>query len=84
MTKPRFIKNHDIDGWPIEDTKFQVVIDKNETISSLNKFSKENEKLKFLLQLCVNDMYSSTGKIKKHTAIKLMEAIRVDLVKAPD
>lgn len=39
--------------------------------------------LKMLLQLCVDDMYSPSGKIKKKTAIKLMAACQKGIVDFP-
>ena len=42
------------------------------------------EELTSLLQLCVNDMYSPSGKIKKKTARKLMAACEKGLVNYPD
>jgi len=34
----RYKKNYSIDGWPIEDTEHQVVLDKTELAALLNKY----------------------------------------------
>ena len=84
MSELRFKKNHSIDGWPIEDKELGVIMDKQDTINQLNTFNDENLELKKLLQLCVNDMYSPSGKIKKPTARKLMAACQKGIVNFPD
>ena len=42
------------------------------------------DELTSLLQMCVNDMYSPSGKIKKKTARKLMAACEKGLVNYPE
>ena len=84
MSELRFKKNHSIDGWPIEDKEMGVIINKEDTINQLNAFNAESAYLKKLLQLCVNDMYSPSGKIKKPTARKLMAACQKGAVNFPD
>ena len=44
----------------------------------------EKDELISLLQMCVNDMYSPSGKIKKKTAKKLMAACEKGLVNYPE
>lgn len=49
----------------------------------VNNFKAKNTELQKLLQLCVNDMYSTSGKIKKPTARKLLAACQKGIVDFP-
>lgn len=49
----------------------------------IESVSIEKAELKALLQLCVDDMYSPSGKINKKTAIKLMVACQEGIVDFP-
>lgn len=49
----------------------------------IESVSIEKADLKALLQLCVDDMYSPSGKIKKKTVRKLMAACQKGIVDFP-
>ncbi len=84
MNSKRFKKNHNIDGWPIEDSENSIVMDKQNTIDELNQLSDENKAFKYLLQLCVHDLYSPTGKLKKKTGLKLMAMCQKGILNYPE